>query len=120
MPRSAMFSDLPQLLRPDDLLVFNNTRVMRARLFGRKDTGGRVEILIERVCWMHDEALAQVRASKSPKPGRRIELGPVVRRLVLRGREADLYRLQRSRARPSPHDVDSGSYPFAALYPTTG
>ena len=47
--RDLLFSDLPRLLRPGDLLVFNNTRVMRARLFGRKDTGGRVEILIERV-----------------------------------------------------------------------
>ncbi len=90
--RDLRFSDLPQLLRPGDLLVFNNTRVMRARLFGRKDTGGQVEILVERVldaC----EALAQVRASKSPKPGRRIELESGVRLLVT-GCEAGFYRLR--------------------------
>jgi S-adenosylmethionine:tRNA ribosyltransferase-isomerase len=87
-----LFSDLPGLLRPGDLLVFNNTRVMRARLFGRKDTGGLVEILVERLidaC----EALAHVRASKSPKPGRSIELESGVRLLVT-GREAGLHRLR--------------------------
>lgn len=72
-PRDLMFSDLPELLRPNDLLVFNNTRVMRARLFGRKASGGRVELLIERLLGP-DEALAQVRASKSPKPGALLEL----------------------------------------------
>ena len=67
------FSDLPGLLEPGDLLVFNDTRVMAARLFGRKSSGGRVEVLIERVL-APDLALAQVRASKSPKPGGRLLL----------------------------------------------
>ena len=67
------FSDLPGLLEPGDLLVFNDTRVMAARLFGRKSSGGRVEVLIERVL-AADLALAQVRASKSPKPGGRLLL----------------------------------------------
>lgn len=83
------FADLPRLLRPGDLLVFNNTRVMRARLFGRKDTGGRVEILIERLLDPH-QALAQVKASKSPKPGRSIILERDVRLQVIR-REEGLY-----------------------------
>ncbi|MDX1757309.1 MAG: tRNA preQ1(34) S-adenosylmethionine ribosyltransferase-isomerase QueA [Marinobacter sp.] len=65
------FRDLPSLLQPDDLLVFNNTRVIPARLFGRKETGGQVEILVERL--LDDrQILAHVRASKAPKPGQRI------------------------------------------------
>ena len=62
------FSELPKLLRPGDLLVFNDTRVIKARLAATKETGGRAEILIERV---RDErtVLAHVKASKSPKPG---------------------------------------------------
>ena len=62
------FRDLPQLLTPDDLLVFNNTRVIPARLFAQKQTGGRVEILIERVR-VDGSAFAHVRASKSPRDG---------------------------------------------------
>jgi len=62
------FLDLPLLLRAGDLLVFNNTRVMAARLHGQKDTGGKVEILIERVI-EPTRCLAHVRASKSPKVG---------------------------------------------------
>jgi S-adenosylmethionine:tRNA ribosyltransferase-isomerase len=66
-----LFADLPSLLAPGDLLVFNDTRVIRARLFGVKDTGGRIEALIERVTGTH-EAIAMLRASKAPKPGGRI------------------------------------------------
>ena len=65
--------DLPSLLQPGDLLVFNDTRVIPARLFGRKQSGGRVEILIERLL-PGSEARAQVGASKAPKPGSVIEL----------------------------------------------
>ncbi len=62
------FSNLPSLLRAGDLLVFNDTRVIPARLWGRKASGGKIEILLER---LEDDytVLAQVRASKSPKPG---------------------------------------------------
>ncbi|MCB1646636.1 MAG: tRNA preQ1(34) S-adenosylmethionine ribosyltransferase-isomerase QueA [Pseudomonadales bacterium] len=67
------FSDLPSLLTPADLMIFNNTRVIPARLFGAKDTGGRVEILIERVL-DESRALVQMRSSKSPKPGSRVSL----------------------------------------------
>jgi len=62
------FSDLPGLLNPGDLLVFNNTEVIPARLYGKKASGGRVEILVERLL-NKQQCLAQVRASKSPKPG---------------------------------------------------
>jgi S-adenosylmethionine:tRNA ribosyltransferase-isomerase len=62
------FRELPSLLQAGDLLVFNNTRVIPARLHGRKETGGRVEILLERLL-SDRECLAQLRASKSPKPG---------------------------------------------------
>ncbi|MCH9692675.1 MAG: tRNA preQ1(34) S-adenosylmethionine ribosyltransferase-isomerase QueA [Gammaproteobacteria bacterium] len=67
------FAELPQFLQPGDLLVLNDTRVMPARLFGRKASGGKLEILVERVV---DErrVLAHVRASKSPQPGSSILL----------------------------------------------
>jgi S-adenosylmethionine:tRNA ribosyltransferase-isomerase len=68
------FSDLPDLLQPGDLLVFNNTRVMNARLFGRKQTGGKVEVLIERIIDDHN-ALAHLKASKSPKAGALLDIG---------------------------------------------
>ena len=67
------FGDLPGYLRAGDLLVFNDTRVLPARLFGRKETGGAVEILIERVIGTH-EARAQLGVSKKPRPGSRILL----------------------------------------------
>ncbi len=65
------FVDLPSFLRSGDLLVFNNTRVIPARLWGEKATGGKVEVLIERVTGEHS-ALAHIRASKSPKPGNQL------------------------------------------------
>ncbi len=68
------FSDLPDLLRPGDLLVFNNTRVMPARMYGHKATGGKVEILLERIQGPR-RAMAHLRASKPPRPGGRITVG---------------------------------------------
>lgn len=67
------FADLLEYLRPDDLLVFNNTRVIPARLWGQKTSGGKLEILIERLTGTHT-ALAHIRCSKSPKPGSQILL----------------------------------------------
>lgn len=67
------FADLPGLLAPGDLLVFNDTRVIKARLFGRKESGGQVEVMLERIVDAR-HAVAQVRASKSPKPGTRLSL----------------------------------------------
>jgi len=86
------FRDLPSLLASGDLLVFNDTRVIKARLRGRKDSGGEVEALVERITGEH-EALAHVRASKSPKPGRFLEFAPGVRAEVT-GREGDLFALR--------------------------
>ncbi|HRO61627.1 MAG TPA: S-adenosylmethionine:tRNA ribosyltransferase-isomerase, partial [Burkholderiaceae bacterium] len=70
-PQDRRFDELPELLASGDLLVLNDTRVIRARLFGRKDSGGRVEALIERVIGEH-EAIAMLRASKPPRHGARI------------------------------------------------
>jgi len=73
-PIDRLFRDLPGLLGPRDLLVFNDTRVIKARLFGVKETGGSVEVLIERVL-PSNEAWAHVRASKSPRAGSRLRFG---------------------------------------------
>ncbi|MDD5613205.1 MAG: S-adenosylmethionine:tRNA ribosyltransferase-isomerase, partial [Gallionella sp.] len=69
----AGFADLLHKLRAGDLLVLNDTRVIKARLFGEKASGGKIEVLVERVLDEH-EVLAQVRASKSPKAGSRMTL----------------------------------------------
>ncbi len=68
------FKDVLDLVNPGDLMIFNNTRVIPARMFGRKASGGKLEVLVER---MLDEKsiLAHVRASKSPKPGTELLLG---------------------------------------------
>lgn len=94
------FKDIKDLLKPGDLLVFNDTRVIPARIYGHKDTGGRVEILIERLV---DESrgLAHIKASKSPKPGSHIYLdtcdgisGDDQRyRVTVEGREGDLFKI---------------------------
>lgn len=65
------FTDIESYLRPGDLLIANNTRVIKARLLGRKETGGAVEALVERVTG-EKSAIAMVRASKSPKPGTKL------------------------------------------------
>lgn len=85
------FSDLPGYLRPGDLLVFNDTRVIPARLHGVKDSGGRVEILIERLLDTR-RALAHVRASKPTRPGREIRVGDGALRVI--GRQGDLHELE--------------------------
>jgi len=71
MLHDRQFADLPQLIKPGDLLVFNDTRVIKARLFGRKESGGQIEVMIERIVDDH-HAIAQIRASKSPRSGSRI------------------------------------------------
>src|SRR5690554_3005227 len=87
-----LFKELPALLHAGDLLVFNNTRVIPARLFGQKATGGRIEILVERLLGEHD-CIAQIRASKAPKPGGllRMENGT---ELKVVGREGSFFHLQ--------------------------
>ena len=96
------FGDIVELLQPSDLLVFNDTRVIPARLFGSKASGGKVEVMIERVLDAH-HALAHVRASKSPKPGGRLHLdGPLNNGVEVEvlGREADLFQLRFHDPRP--------------------
>ncbi len=78
MLADLVFGDLPDLLQPGDLLVFNDTRVIPARVYGRKESGGRIEILVERVLDDHC-VIAQVRASKSPKVGQRFHFNGDVR-----------------------------------------
>ncbi len=86
------FADLPRLLRRGDLLVFNDTRVIPARLRARKDTGGRAEILIERVTGAR-QALAMIRVSKTPKPGTLLAIDGGAEARVL-GRRDDLFELE--------------------------
>jgi S-adenosylmethionine:tRNA ribosyltransferase-isomerase len=86
----SQFSSLLDYLEPGDCLVFNNTRVIPARLYGKKSSGGKVEILIER---MLDEsrALAHIRASKSPKPGSIIKIDDSDYELKVNGRSGELF-----------------------------
>lgn len=86
------FPDLLSLLQPNDLLIFNNTKVMAARLLGRKASGGKVELLVERVL-EQGQALAMIKASKSPKPGTDIVLENGCQLLVAE-RQGELYRVQ--------------------------
>ena len=88
----AVFSALAERVNPGDLLVFNDTRVIHARLHGVKDSGGQVEVLIERPVGPH-EALAQVRASKSPKTGSRLRLADAFEVEVL-GRVGEFFHLR--------------------------
>ena len=88
----AVFADLPDYVESGDVLVFNNTKVMKARLFGQKESGGRIEALIERVLDNHC-ALAHVRASKSPKPGTVLLFEGDIR-AVMEAREDELFKLR--------------------------
>ncbi len=90
--RDGMIRDLPQWLAPGDLLVFNDTRVLPARLFGHKASGGRVEVLIERVLG-GNEARAQLGVSKPPKPGAELTLDDGTKVTVL-GRDGGFYHLR--------------------------
>ena len=85
------FAELPRFLRTGDLLVFNDTRVIKARLFGVKASGGRIEALVERVTGTH-EALVQLRASHAPRPGSRLSFAGAIQAEVLE-RRGDLYLL---------------------------
>jgi S-adenosylmethionine:tRNA ribosyltransferase-isomerase len=90
------FSDILEQLHPQDLLVFNNTRVIPARLLGQKGSGGKIEVMIERVLGER-EALAQIRASKSPKPGTMLHFsGPqnAVLDAEVLGREGEFFHIR--------------------------
>jgi S-adenosylmethionine:tRNA ribosyltransferase-isomerase len=86
------FNDLPQLLQPGDLLVFNDTRVLPARLFGHKQSGGAVEIMLERITGTHT-ASAQLGVSKKPREGSIVELDDGTQVRVL-GREGQFFHLR--------------------------
>jgi S-adenosylmethionine:tRNA ribosyltransferase-isomerase len=86
-----LFADLPTLVQEHDLLVFNDTRVLKARLFGAKASGGKVEVMVERVLGEH-EVLAQIRASKPPKAGGKLLLADSLPVTVL-GRQGEFYHL---------------------------
>ncbi len=94
-PVDRAVRDLPALLQPGDLLVFNDTRVIKARLHGEKPTGGAVEALVERVLPGH-EVLAHLRASKSPKAGATVRFGNAFDAEVLGrgGPDGSLFRLR--------------------------
>ena len=86
------FIDLMDLLRPEDLLVLNDTQVIPARMFGNKASGGKVEFLLERVIDAHS-VLAQLKASKSPKPGTEIYFADEVKAIV-QSRQNDFFVLE--------------------------
>jgi S-adenosylmethionine:tRNA ribosyltransferase-isomerase len=86
------FADLPRLVRPGEVLVFNDTRVIRARLFGRKPSGGRVEVLVERILDA-TRALALLRTSHGPKPGAQLLFADGETSATVRGRDGDLFEL---------------------------
>jgi S-adenosylmethionine:tRNA ribosyltransferase-isomerase len=96
--RDSVFDALAEELHPGDLLVFNDTRVIPARLYGSKASGGRVEVLVERLLDEH-RVLAQVRASKSPRPGTMLCLEQRLEVEVL-GRDDDLFELRFADPRP--------------------
>ena len=87
-----LFLDLPSFINAGDLLVFNDTRVIKARLFGVKNSGGAVEILVERVLNAH-HVLAHIRASRAPKVGTIIKLANAFEVEVL-GRDDDLFHVK--------------------------
>lgn len=87
-----LFTDLPGLLRPNDVLVFNDTRVIKARLNGHKASGGKVEVLVERITGTRT-ALAHIKASKSPKPGSQLILAQDLQ-VTVTGRQGELFQLE--------------------------
>ncbi|SFB79018.1 tRNA preQ1(34) S-adenosylmethionine ribosyltransferase-isomerase QueA [Pseudoalteromonas denitrificans] len=87
-----VFSDMLDFVNEDDLLVFNNTKVIPARMFGQKASGGKVEVLVERVLDEH-RVLAHIRASKSPKPGNELILEGSVKAIMIQ-RQGSLFELE--------------------------
>lgn len=86
------FTDIVEFIQPEDILVLNNTKVIPARLFGQKETGGKIECLVERVVNDH-EVLVHLKSSKSPKPGAKLIFEGVIK-MEMVAREGDLFRLK--------------------------
>ncbi len=82
-PVDRIFRELPSLLRAGDLLVFNDTRVVKARLFGEKPTGGKLEVLVERVL-QGNEVVAHMKVSKKPPAGTTLRDGGRLQRHAAR------------------------------------
>ena len=99
------FRDILELVNPGDLLVFNNTRVIPARLFGHKDSGGKVELLVERILDSH-RVLAHVRASKAPKVGSLLQFGHDVSATMVARHDA-LFELHFAGERPILEILDT-------------
>ena len=104
--RDLKFTDFPQLVGPQDLVVLNDTRVVKARLVGRKASGGKIELFVERAIGSH-EALALIRASHPPAPGSQVFIENIPVDIV--GREGQLYRVR------FPDDVDTVLDKFGAV-----
>ena len=100
------FSDLPLLIEPEDALVLNDTRVVKARLAGRKSSGGKIELFIERALDKR-EALALIKASHPPAPGSELVIGKVA--VKVEAREGELYRVRFSQ------DIDGVLERFGAV-----
>lgn len=97
-PQDRTFAALVEQLNPNDLLIFNDTQVIPARLFGRKESGGKVELLVERITGSH-QVLAHIRASKAPKPGTQLLLEDAVEVEVI-GRQEALFEVRFDASRP--------------------
>ena len=91
--QDRLFTDLPTLIAPQDLLVLNDTRVIKARFLGQKESGGQIEVLLERILDAR-HAVAQVRASRAPKAGTRLVLAGGAFTVQVKGREGDFFALE--------------------------
>lgn len=104
------FSEIADYLQPGDLVVFNNTRVIPARLYGNKDSGGKVEILLERIL-DDNRFIAMLRCSKTPRPGQKIHIGNE-RVLSYEGREGEFFLFRSDVGRLHELFVEHGHMPL--------
>lgn len=105
------FRNLPEFLQPNDLLILNDTRVIKARLTGEKASGGKIEIMVERLLDTH-RLLAQIRASRSPKPGSLLRIADAFDAEVMT-RQDDLFLLEIRSPTPAIELIDQyGSLPL--------
>lgn len=104
------FSEIADYLQPGDLVVFNNTRVIPARLYGNKDSGGKVEILLERIL-DDNRFIAMLRCSKTPRPGQKIHIGND-RVLSYEGREGEFFLFRSDVGRLHELFVEHGHMPL--------
>lgn len=107
----SWFRQLPEFLKPNDLLILNDTRVIKARLIGEKASGGKIEMMVERVLDTH-RLLAQIRASRSPKPGSMLRIADTFDAEVVE-RQDDLFLLDIKSETPAIELIDlHGSLPL--------